>query len=167
MAIYLQLFHFDTEAMFLLYMDTIDEFKWQLPKTNRWKTKQSANLDNFWCNCNIRTLPEKWLVSSLELENLICKVIILKRSFIGILKSSEIFQNKHENSTPTLIFAIAWELSVLFRVLKLTKLTNFLSEPACYIYRVMYNVFFFLILKFIDKYSTIYNINKQRMTLQN
>ena len=107
MAKYLQLFHFDTEAMFLLYMDTIDKFKWQLPKTNRWKTKQSPNLDNFWCNCNIRTLPEKWTVSSLELENLICKVIILKRSFMGILKSSEIFQNKHENSTPTLIFAIA------------------------------------------------------------
>ena len=26
---------------------------------------------------------------------------------------------------------------------------------------------FFLILKFIDKYNAIYNINKQRMTLQN
>ena len=89
-----------TEAMFLLYMDTINEFKGQLPKTNRSKTKHSPNLDNFGAiNSYIRTLPEKWPVSSLELENLICKFIILKIYFMGILKTSVIFQNKYENST--------------------------------------------------------------------
>ena len=31
----------------------------------------------------------------------------------------------------------------------------------------LFNKVFFLILKFIDKYNAIYNINKQRMTLQN
>ena len=58
-----------TEAMFLLYMDTINEFKRQLPKTNWWKTKHSPNLDNFGAiNSYLSTLPEKWPVSSLELE---------------------------------------------------------------------------------------------------
>ena len=32
--------------------------------------------------------------------------------------------------------------------------------------RLFGKVFFFLILKFIDKYNAIYNINKQRMTLK-
>ena len=115
---------------------------WQLPKTNRWKTKQSPNLDNFWCNSNIRTLPEKWPVSSLELGNLICKVIVLQMSFMGILKTLVIFHNKYEKSTPTLIFWDRLRAFSLFRVLKRTKLTNFLSEPAYYLYRVMYNLLF-------------------------
>ena len=132
-----------TEAMFLLYMDTINKLKRQLPKTNRWKTKHSPNLDNFWCNSYMRTLPEKWPVSSLELENLICKFIILKIYVTGILKTSVIFQNKSEKSTPTLV-RICDRLRAFsfFRVLKLTKLTNFLLEPAYYLYRVMYKFFF-------------------------
>ena len=60
-------------------------------------------LDNFWCNSYIRTLPEKWPVSSLELEKLIYKFITLKIYVMGILKTLVIFQNKSEKSTPTLV----------------------------------------------------------------
>ena len=61
---------------------------------------------------------------------------------MGILKTSVIFQNKSEKSTPTLVRI--WDrlrAFSFFKVLKLTKLTNFLLEPAYYLYRVMY-IFF-------------------------
>ena len=35
----------------------------------------------------------------IRIRNLICKFIILKIYFMGILKTSVIFQNKYENST--------------------------------------------------------------------
>ena len=53
------------------------------------------------------TLPKKWLVGSIRIRKLNLQIHYIKIYFIGILKSSVIFQNKYENSTFTLVFAIA------------------------------------------------------------